>query len=173
MALSGRTSKSARVWISTFAGKRPKDLHIPGRAQTQGHRAALDCIYADRWPPIHPGLSPPQIGRHRSAHRVGIRRSLQRKVSAVKTRSSLAPTTLPPLAAAQQPSLERSLALSKRSSMTDATDTTTDATTGYAAVAIAVLFFGSNFVPVKRYDTGDGMFFQWVMASAIFAWGCL
>ena len=44
---------------------------------------------------------------------------------------------------------------------------------GYLAVAIAVLFFGSNFVPVKRYDTGDGMFFQWVMASAIFAWGCL
>ena len=42
-----------------------------------------------------------------------------------------------------------------------------------AVPLIAVLFFGSNFVPVKRYDTGDGMFFQWVMASAIFAWGCL
>ena len=45
-----------------------------------------------------------------------------------------------------------------------------------AALVYAVvygLFFGSNFVPVKRYDTGDGMFFQWVMASAIFAWGCL
>ena len=55
--------------------------------------------------------------------------------------------------------------------MTDATDTTTDATTGYAAVAIAVLFFGSNFVPVKKYDTGDGMFYQWLMASAIFLWG--
>ena len=56
--------------------------------------------------------------------------------------------------------------------MTDATtDTSTDATTGYAAVAIAVLFFGSNFVPVKKYDTGDGMFYQWLMASAIFLWG--
>ena len=42
---------------------------------------------------------------------------------------------------------------------------------GYLAVAIAVLFFGSNFVPVKRYDTGDGMFFQWVMCCAIFIVG--
>ena len=42
---------------------------------------------------------------------------------------------------------------------------------GYVAVAIAVLFFGTNFVPVKRFETGDGMFFQWVMCSAIFCWG--
>jgi hypothetical protein len=43
--------------------------------------------------------------------------------------------------------------------------------TGYVAVAIAVVFFGTNFVPVKRFETGDGMFFQWVMCSAIFCWG--
>ena len=42
---------------------------------------------------------------------------------------------------------------------------------GYVAVAVAVLFFGTNFVPVKRFETGDGMFFQWVMCSAIFCWG--
>ncbi len=47
----------------------------------------------------------------------------------------------------------------------------TDSSTGYAAVAVAVFFFGSNFVPVKKYDTGDGMFYQWLMASAIFLWG--
>ena len=46
-------------------------------------------------------------------------------------------------------------------------------TVGYAAVLVATICFGSNFVPVKRFETGDGMFFQWVMASAIFAWGCL
>ena len=27
---------------------------------------------------------------------------------------------------------------------------------GYLAVAVATLFFGSNFVPVKRYETHDG-----------------
>ena len=32
--------------------------------------------------------------------------------------------------------------------------------------AVAALFFGSNFAPVKRYDTGDGFFFQWVKSSA-------
>jgi hypothetical protein len=38
-----------------------------------------------------------------------------------------------------------------------------------------VLFFGSNFIPVKRYarETGDGMFFQWVMCTAIFISGPL
>ena len=43
--------------------------------------------------------------------------------------------------------------------------------TGYVAVVIAVLFFGTKFVPVKRFETGDLMFFQWVMCSAIFCWG--
>uniref|UniRef100_A0A3Q0QYV7 Transmembrane protein 144b n=1 Tax=Amphilophus citrinellus TaxID=61819 RepID=A0A3Q0QYV7_AMPCI len=31
----------------------------------------------------------------------------------------------------------------------------------------AVLLYGSNFVPVKRVETGDGMFFQWVTCAAI------
>mmetsp|Transcript_10639 Transcript_10639/g.22616 ORF Transcript_10639/g.22616 Transcript_10639/m.22616 type:complete len:355 (+) Transcript_10639:241-1305(+) len=44
---------------------------------------------------------------------------------------------------------------------------------GFATAAIAVLGFGSNFVPVKRFETGDGMFYQWVMCSAIFIYGVL
>jgi len=39
--------------------------------------------------------------------------------------------------------------------------------TGLVAVAIAVFFFGSNFVPIKRYKTGDGMFFQWALCIGI------
>ncbi|CAG2251154.1 Transmembrane protein 144 [Mytilus edulis] len=36
---------------------------------------------------------------------------------------------------------------------------------GFIAAGIAILFYGSNFVPVKQYETGDGMFFQWIMCS--------
>ena len=34
---------------------------------------------------------------------------------------------------------------------------------GYIGVAVAVIFFGSNFIPIKKYETGDGMFFQFVV----------
>lgn len=44
---------------------------------------------------------------------------------------------------------------------------------GYICSLVAVLFFGSNFVPVKRFETYDGMFYQWVMCSAIFMWGLM
>ncbi|KAK3099262.1 hypothetical protein FSP39_001819 [Pinctada imbricata] len=37
---------------------------------------------------------------------------------------------------------------------------------GYLTAGLAVLFFGSNFAPVKKFETGDGMFFQWIMCSA-------
>ncbi|XP_054648995.1 transmembrane protein 144b isoform X2 [Dunckerocampus dactyliophorus] len=40
-------------------------------------------------------------------------------------------------------------------------------TYGIAANVAAVLLYGSNFVPVKRIETGDGMFFQWVNCAAI------
>ena len=43
-------------------------------------------------------------------------------------------------------------------------------TEGFICVFIAMLGFGSNFVPVKRFETGDGMFFQWVLCCAI--WCC-
>ncbi|KAL1529473.1 hypothetical protein AB1Y20_000420 [Prymnesium parvum] len=44
---------------------------------------------------------------------------------------------------------------------------------GYICSLVAVLFFGSNYVPVKRFETYDGMFYQWVMCSAIWIWGLL
>ncbi|XP_055452598.1 transmembrane protein 144 [Psammomys obesus] len=43
----------------------------------------------------------------------------------------------------------------------------TDHTTGYLSSAVAIVLFGSNFVPLKKYDTGDGMFLQWVLCAAI------
>lgn len=42
---------------------------------------------------------------------------------------------------------------------------------GYFAAAVAALFFGSNFVPVKKFETGDGMFFQWVLCTGIWSVG--
>ncbi|KAM3612281.1 uncharacterized protein V6R79_006230 [Siganus canaliculatus] len=38
---------------------------------------------------------------------------------------------------------------------------------GVVANVVAVLLYGSNYVPVKRIETGDGMFFQWVNCAAI------
>lgn len=44
---------------------------------------------------------------------------------------------------------------------------------GYIACAVAVLFFGTNFIPVKQFKTGDGFFFQWLLCSAIFLVGLI
>ncbi|XP_029472051.1 transmembrane protein 144 [Rhinatrema bivittatum] len=38
---------------------------------------------------------------------------------------------------------------------------------GFTSSMISVLLFGSNFVPVKQFDTGDGMFFQWILCASI------
>lgn len=40
---------------------------------------------------------------------------------------------------------------------------------GYIGLAIAVFFFGSNYLPVKQYQTGDGMFFQLVLCLGIWS----
>ena len=48
---------------------------------------------------------------------------------------------------------------------------TSSETYGYIACAIAVVLFGSNFVPFKFVKTGDGFFAQWVMCSGIFITG--
>ncbi|XP_056296209.1 transmembrane protein 144b [Pseudoliparis swirei] len=40
---------------------------------------------------------------------------------------------------------------------------------GVAANVLAALLYGSTFVPVKRIETGDGMFFQWVYCASIWA----
>jgi len=38
---------------------------------------------------------------------------------------------------------------------------------GFVCAGVAVLAFGSNFVPVKKFETGDGVFFQWILCCAI------
>jgi hypothetical protein len=50
---------------------------------------------------------------------------------------------------------------------------THDDLVGYSACLVAVLLFGSNFVPVKRVATADGMFFSLIMTSAVFLEGCV
>ncbi|KAL8576337.1 hypothetical protein ACOMHN_048904 [Nucella lapillus] len=42
---------------------------------------------------------------------------------------------------------------------------------GFIATAVAVLFYGSNFVPIKKYETGDGVFFQWILCIGILLTG--
>lgn len=45
--------------------------------------------------------------------------------------------------------------------------------TGFLLAGVSILCFGSNFVVTKKYKSGDGMFFQFVMASAIFFAGLI
>ncbi|KAH9513939.1 hypothetical protein Btru_031800 [Bulinus truncatus] len=42
---------------------------------------------------------------------------------------------------------------------------------GYICAFVAVIMYGSNFVPIKKFYTGDGMFFQWILCSGIFLVG--
>uniref|UniRef100_A0A8R1Y277 Uncharacterized protein n=1 Tax=Onchocerca volvulus TaxID=6282 RepID=A0A8R1Y277_ONCVO len=44
---------------------------------------------------------------------------------------------------------------------------------GLAACGITTSLFGSLFVPIRRFDPGDGLFSQWVMDSAIFMFGMI
>lgn len=43
----------------------------------------------------------------------------------------------------------------------------------FAAVCVAVLLFGSNLIPVKKYFASDGLFFQWIMCSGIWFVGLI
>ncbi|XP_007245581.3 transmembrane protein 144b isoform X2 [Astyanax mexicanus] len=47
----------------------------------------------------------------------------------------------------------------------------TDRVFGFLSCLVAVLLYGSNFVPVKTVDTGDGMFFQWISCVTIWVVG--
>eukprot|EP01120_Amphizonella_sp_Union-15-10_P004194 TRINITY_DN14828_c0_g1_i1.p1 TRINITY_DN14828_c0_g1~~TRINITY_DN14828_c0_g1_i1.p1 ORF type:complete len:341 (-),score=29.99 TRINITY_DN14828_c0_g1_i1:33-1055(-) len=42
---------------------------------------------------------------------------------------------------------------------------------GFIALLFTCFAFGSNFVPVKRFETGDGVFFQWLMCCGIWCSG--
>ncbi|XP_028416543.1 transmembrane protein 144-like [Dendronephthya gigantea] len=44
-------------------------------------------------------------------------------------------------------------------------------TAGYIGASVAILMFGSNFVPVKKITTGDGVFFQWIVCLGIWILG--
>ncbi|MCJ8733704.1 hypothetical protein PDJAM_G00226600 [Pangasius djambal] len=38
---------------------------------------------------------------------------------------------------------------------------------GFVSCVLALLLYGTNYVPVKKVETGDGMFFQWISCAAI------
>jgi hypothetical protein len=40
---------------------------------------------------------------------------------------------------------------------------------GFITLAISVVFYGSFFLPVKKYETGDGMFFQLILCIGIWS----
>lgn len=42
---------------------------------------------------------------------------------------------------------------------------------GFICAAIAVFSFGSNFIPVKKYETGDGLFYQFILCVGIWIVG--
>lgn len=42
---------------------------------------------------------------------------------------------------------------------------------GYIGVLISVLFLGSNYLPIKKFETGDGMFFQLMLTTGIWIIG--
>ncbi len=44
---------------------------------------------------------------------------------------------------------------------------------GYIAVLIAVIFFGSNFVPAAKYPIGDGISFQFFLCCGIWMTGVI
>ncbi|DBA04723.1 TPA: hypothetical protein N0F65_004360 [Lagenidium giganteum] len=52
-----------------------------------------------------------------------------------------------------------------------------DLVLGYAGALVAVFFFGTCYVPAKKYPTYDGIIFQWFMCSGILmvgiAWGLI
>nr|CAJ81902.1 similar to hypothetical protein FLJ11155 [Xenopus tropicalis] len=49
----------------------------------------------------------------------------------------------------------------------NANSTSAELTIGFISSAVSVVLYGSNFVPVKKFDTGDGMFFQWILCASI------
>jgi len=44
---------------------------------------------------------------------------------------------------------------------------------GFIAAGAAILCFGSNFVPIKKFETGDGVFFQWILCVTIWMAGLI
>lgn len=62
--------------------------------------------------------------------------------------------------------MDRSLANS-----TSSNSTTLPAYSGFLFLIGSSFFYGSNYLPVKQYETGDGMFFQLILCVAIWTVG--
>ena len=45
--------------------------------------------------------------------------------------------------------------------------------TGYIAVLVSVIFFGSNFLPAAKYPIGDGLSFQFFLCCGIWVTGVI
>ena len=43
----------------------------------------------------------------------------------------------------------------------------------FILISISAIGFGSNFVPIKKYSSGDGLFFQFIFCSSIFLTGII
>ena len=41
----------------------------------------------------------------------------------------------------------------------------------YVFIFVSCLFWGGNYLPVKHYDTGDGVFFQFVVCISVWVTG--
>ncbi|CUG89784.1 GPI-anchored surface protein, putative [Bodo saltans] len=63
------------------------------------------------------------------------------------------------------------LSCNTTSSLCVPTGTTKNAAIGYVGVAIAVLLFGTNYIPARRLRSGNGVFFQFAMAMGILVVG--
>jgi glucose uptake protein GlcU len=44
---------------------------------------------------------------------------------------------------------------------------------GFIAAVITVIGFGTNLIPIKKYDVGDGMFYQYITCCAIWVCGLI
>lgn len=62
---------------------------------------------------------------------------------------------------------------STTSSRSDNSTDTYPTYVGFITAGVAVITYGSNFIPVKKFDTGDGMFFQWVLGCGVFLPGLI
>ncbi|ESO05399.1 hypothetical protein HELRODRAFT_99188 [Helobdella robusta] len=59
------------------------------------------------------------------------------------------------------------------SNSTDGTPEGPSVAVGYVAVAITVILFGSNYIPVKKFYSGNGMFFQWILCTGVWSTGMI
>ena len=57
--------------------------------------------------------------------------------------------------------------------ITDQNNTTSMNLLGYLGLVVASVFWGGNNLPIKHYETGDGMFFQFIVSIAVWMTGII